>query len=157
MYLACCYNVKPRMMNNILFTKKPNKQKNVYRKCSHILHTHTTESINHGWLHGHSSVSIWGGAVWSSEVTGSYITGYDDTGKDVTGNDVTGNEREIISPRFSPVFPAFFPRYFPRFFPLDSRWVRVARSLVFRWVRVARSLVFSVMFLEIVFLSFWSL
>jgi hypothetical protein len=27
-----------------------NKQKNI-EKCSHILHTHTTESINHGWLH----------------------------------------------------------------------------------------------------------
>ena len=38
------------MMNNILFTKKPNKQKNI-EKCSHILYTHTTESINHGWLH----------------------------------------------------------------------------------------------------------
>jgi hypothetical protein len=29
MYLAFCYNVKPRMMNNILFTTKPNKQKNI--------------------------------------------------------------------------------------------------------------------------------
>jgi hypothetical protein len=43
MYLAFCYNVKPRMMNNILFTKK-NKQTKEHRKCSHILHTHTTES-----------------------------------------------------------------------------------------------------------------
>jgi hypothetical protein len=41
MYLAFCYNVKPRMMNTIVFTKKPNKQKNI-EKCSHILHTHTT-------------------------------------------------------------------------------------------------------------------
>ena len=41
MYLAFCYNVKPRMMNNILFTKKKNQTKE-HRKCSHILHTHTT-------------------------------------------------------------------------------------------------------------------
>jgi hypothetical protein len=41
------------MMNNMLFNKQATKQakKNIYRKCSHILHTHTTESINHGWLH----------------------------------------------------------------------------------------------------------
>ena len=34
-----CYNVKPRMMNNILFTKKPNKQKNIENAvifCIHI-------------------------------------------------------------------------------------------------------------------------
>jgi hypothetical protein len=29
MYLAFCYNVKPRMMNTIVFTKKTNKQKNI--------------------------------------------------------------------------------------------------------------------------------
>ena len=39
-------------MNNILFNKQANKhaKKNIYWKCSHILHTHTTDSINHGWL-----------------------------------------------------------------------------------------------------------
>ena len=39
MYLAFCYNVKPRMLNNILFTKKPNKQKNIGNAaifCMHI-------------------------------------------------------------------------------------------------------------------------
>ena len=29
MYLAFCYYVKPPMMNTILFTKQPNKQKNI--------------------------------------------------------------------------------------------------------------------------------
>ena len=47
MYLAFCFNVKPRMMNNILFYEK-NKQTKEHRKGSHILHTDTTESINHG-------------------------------------------------------------------------------------------------------------
>ena len=37
------------MMNTIVFTKK-NKQTKEHKKCSHILHTHTTESINHSWL-----------------------------------------------------------------------------------------------------------
>ena len=32
------------MMNNILFTKKPNKQKNI-EKCSHILHTPLSQLI----------------------------------------------------------------------------------------------------------------
>jgi hypothetical protein len=39
MYLAFCYNVKPRMMKNILFTKKTNKQKNIENAvifCIHI-------------------------------------------------------------------------------------------------------------------------
>jgi hypothetical protein len=45
--LAFCYNVKPRMMNNIFIYEKT-KQTKEHRKYSHILHTHTTESINHG-------------------------------------------------------------------------------------------------------------
>ena len=38
MYLAFCYNVKPRMMNNILFTKKPNKQKNIENAVIYCIH-----------------------------------------------------------------------------------------------------------------------
>ena len=38
------------MMNNIFIYEKT-KQTKEHRKYSHILHTHTTESINHGWLH----------------------------------------------------------------------------------------------------------
>jgi hypothetical protein len=39
MYLAFCYNVKPRMMNNILFTKTTNKQKNIENAVIYCIHT----------------------------------------------------------------------------------------------------------------------
>ena len=38
MYLAFCYNVKPRMMNTILFTKKTNKQKNIENAVIYCIH-----------------------------------------------------------------------------------------------------------------------
>ena len=38
MYLAFCYNVKPRMMNNILFTKKKTKQKNIENAVIYCIH-----------------------------------------------------------------------------------------------------------------------
>jgi hypothetical protein len=38
MYLAFCYNVKPCMTNNILFTKKTNKQKNIENAVIYYIH-----------------------------------------------------------------------------------------------------------------------
>jgi hypothetical protein len=37
------------MMNNILFTKTTNKQKNIENAVIYCIQT--TESISHGWLH----------------------------------------------------------------------------------------------------------
>ena len=45
MYLAFCYNVKPRMMNNILFTKKPNKQKNIETAVIYCIHIPLSQLI----------------------------------------------------------------------------------------------------------------
>ena len=45
MYLAFCYNVKPRMMNNILFTKKPNKQKNIENAVIYCIHIPLSQLI----------------------------------------------------------------------------------------------------------------
>ena len=45
MYLAFCYNVKPRMMNNILFTKKTNKQKNIENAVIYCIHIPLSQSI----------------------------------------------------------------------------------------------------------------
>ena len=45
MYLALCYNVKPRMMNNILFTKKPNKQKNIENAVIYCIHIPLSQLI----------------------------------------------------------------------------------------------------------------
>jgi hypothetical protein len=45
MYLAFCYNVKPRMMNNILFTKKTNKQKNIENAAIFCIHTPLSQLI----------------------------------------------------------------------------------------------------------------
>jgi hypothetical protein len=45
MYLAFCYNVKHRMMNNILFTKKPNKQKNIKNAVIYCIHIPLSQLI----------------------------------------------------------------------------------------------------------------
>ena len=45
MYLAFCYNVNPRMMNNILFTKKPNKQKNIENAVIYCIHIPLSQLI----------------------------------------------------------------------------------------------------------------
>ena len=47
MYLAFCYNVKPRMMNNILFTKtKTNKQtKNIENAVIYCIHIPLSQLI----------------------------------------------------------------------------------------------------------------
>ena len=45
MYLAFCYNVKPRMMNTILFTKKPNKQKNIENAVIYCIHIPLSQLI----------------------------------------------------------------------------------------------------------------
>jgi hypothetical protein len=46
-----CAHVLPEVTGNDdekHFIYENNKQTKEHRKCSHILHTHTTESINHG-------------------------------------------------------------------------------------------------------------
>jgi hypothetical protein len=45
MYLAFSYNVNPRMMNNILFTKKPNKQKNIENAVIYCIHIPLSQLI----------------------------------------------------------------------------------------------------------------
>jgi hypothetical protein len=45
MYLAFCYNVKPRMMNNILFTKTTNKQKNIENAVIYCIHIPLSQLI----------------------------------------------------------------------------------------------------------------
>jgi hypothetical protein len=45
MYMAFCYNVKPRMMNNILFTKKTNKQKNIENAVIYSIHIPLSQLI----------------------------------------------------------------------------------------------------------------
>ena len=45
MYLAFCYNVKPRMMNNILFTTKTNKQKNIENAVIYCIHIPLSQLI----------------------------------------------------------------------------------------------------------------
>ena len=45
MYLAFCYNVKPRMMNNIIFTKKANKQKNIENAVIYSIHIPLSQLI----------------------------------------------------------------------------------------------------------------
>ena len=45
MYLAFCYNVKPRMMNTIVFTKKPNKQKNIENAVIYCIHIQLSQLI----------------------------------------------------------------------------------------------------------------
>ena len=45
MYLAFCYNVKPCMMNTILFTKKPNKQKNIENAVIYCIHIPLSQLI----------------------------------------------------------------------------------------------------------------
>jgi hypothetical protein len=45
MYLAFCYNVKPRMMNTILFTKKTNKQKNIENAVIYCIHIPLSQLI----------------------------------------------------------------------------------------------------------------
>jgi hypothetical protein len=45
MYLAFCYNVNPRTMNNILFTKKPNKQKNIENAVIYCIHIPLSQLI----------------------------------------------------------------------------------------------------------------
>jgi hypothetical protein len=100
MYLAFCYNVKPRMMNNILFTKKPNKQKNI-EKCSHILHTHTT------------GCRKWSRAHVQPEVASPEVASPDMKSPEVVNRKWKGDN-----------FPRFFYPYFPRFFSgaLDSTY-----------------------------------
>jgi hypothetical protein len=55
MYLAFCYNVKPRMMNNILFTKTTNKQKNIENAVIYCIHIPRSRNITHGF----SSTSVY--------------------------------------------------------------------------------------------------
>jgi hypothetical protein len=42
---AFCYDVKPRMMNNIVFTKKPNKQKNIENAVIYCIHIPLSQLI----------------------------------------------------------------------------------------------------------------
>ena len=45
MYLAFCYNVKPRMLNTIVFTKKTNKQKNIENAVIYCIHIPLSQLI----------------------------------------------------------------------------------------------------------------
>jgi hypothetical protein len=94
------------MMNNILFTKKPNKQKNIENAVIYCIHIPLEAPSTY---HLRECYGVLPEVIACACTTGSCITGYD-----ITGSCITGNEREIIS-------RGFFTRYFPRFSGNSSR------------------------------------
>ena len=114
MYLAFCYNVKPRMMNNILFTTKTNKQKNIENAVIYCIHIPLSQLIT---VDCTIQEGKWGNSVivtryrLDSQFHCSYLE----------SRGVPGKTREKTREIISLLFPVH-----------DFRW-RHIRWLHFRW------------------------